>query len=32
MAIKFIVDSMCDTNSDTLNRYDFDILPFPVNP
>jgi EDD domain protein, DegV family len=30
MAIKFIVDSMCDTNSDTLNRYDFDILPFPV--
>lgn len=30
MAIKFIVDSMCDTNSDILNRYDFDILPFPV--
>jgi DegV family protein with EDD domain len=21
---------MCDTNSDILNRYDFDILPFPV--
>lgn len=30
MAIKFIVDSMCDTNCDILNRYEFDILPFPV--
>ncbi len=30
MAIKFIVDSMCDTNCEILNRYDFDILPFPV--
>lgn len=30
MAIKFIVDSMCDTNSDILNRYEFDILPFPI--
>ncbi|HEY5557264.1 DegV family protein [Acetobacterium sp.] len=30
MAIKFIVDSMCETNSDILSRYDFDILPIPV--
>ena len=30
MAIRFIVDSMCDTNSEVLNRYEFDILPFPV--
>ncbi|HEY5537826.1 MAG TPA: DegV family protein [Acetobacterium sp.] len=30
MAIKFIVDSMCETNSEILRRYDFDILPIPV--
>ncbi|MGV8906582.1 MAG: DegV family protein [Acetobacterium sp.] len=30
MAIKFIVDSMCETNSGILRRYDFDILPIPV--
>ena len=30
MAIKFIVDSMCETNSEVLRRYDFDVLPIPV--
>ncbi|MBC3886711.1 DegV family EDD domain-containing protein [Acetobacterium paludosum] len=30
MAIKFIVDSMCDTNSNILSRYEFDILPIPI--
>lgn len=31
MAIKFIVDSMCETNSEILDRYEFDILPIPVS-
>lgn len=30
MAIKFIIDSMCDSKSELLNRYDFDILPIPI--
>lgn len=30
MAIKFIVDSMCETNSDILYRYDFDVMSIPV--
>jgi DegV family protein with EDD domain len=30
MTIKFIVDSMCETNNDILRRYDFDILPIPI--
>ncbi|WKY47581.1 DegV family protein [Eubacteriaceae bacterium ES3] len=31
MAIKFIVDSMCETNSEILYRYDFDVLHIPVS-
>jgi DegV family protein with EDD domain len=30
MTIKFIVDSMCETNSDILSRYDFDIMNIPI--
>lgn len=30
MATKFIVDSMCETNSEILRRYEFDVLPIPV--
>lgn len=30
MAIKFIVDSMCETNSDILSRYDFDVMNIPI--
>jgi len=30
MSIKFIVDSMCETNSEILRRYEFDVLPIPV--
>lgn len=30
MAIKFVVDSMCDVSEEILNRYPFEILPIPI--